>query len=238
MDFVHNHETQIYQSFGPRVDHVAQHFGSHLGSFEDYAKIRREISDLEKEQAQLGRQVKRNDLRQKRGVRDFDLKIANLKRELRAHPCHSCPDREAHARWAERYFRLAKETDGVIKQIESRTNQVAKTFDRISQMLLELGYFEVIGDDIESTTDGKRLAQIYGERDLLVSECLRQNCWERVDAPTLAALIAALVFEPRFEDESLHPKLPKGESVSPGNFLQIVPNSYSFLESLPKLPLW
>ncbi len=183
----------------------------HLGSFEDYAKIRREISDLEKEQAQLGRQVKRNDLRQKRGVRDFDLKIANLKRELRAHPCHSCPDREAHARWAERYFRLAKETDGVIKQIESRTNQVAKTFDRISQMLLELGYFEVIGDDIESTTDGKRLAQIYGERDLLVSECLRQNCWERVDAPTLAALIAALVFEPRFEDESLHPKLPKGE---------------------------
>jgi ATP-dependent RNA helicase HelY len=78
-------------------------------------------------------------------------------------------------------------------------------------MLLELGYFEVIGDDIESTTDGKRLAQIYGERDLLVSECLRQNCWERVDAPTLAALIAALVFEPRFEDESLHPKLPKGE---------------------------
>lgn len=183
----------------------------HLGSFEDYAKIRRQISDLEKEQAQLGRQVKRNDLRQKRGVREFDLKIANLKRELRAHACHSCPERESHARWAERYFRLAKETDGIIRQIESRTNQVAKTFDRISQMLIELGYFEEIKGELESTSDGKRLAQIYGERDLLVSECLRQNTWEKVDAPALAALIAALVFEPRFEDESLNPKLPKGE---------------------------
>lgn len=183
----------------------------HLGSFEDYARIRREISDLEKEQAQLGRQVKRNDLRQKRGVRDFDLKVANLKRELRAHPCHSCSERESHARWAERYFRLAKETDAILKQIESRTNQVAKTFDRITEMLLELGYFERAGDDIESTADGKRLAQIYGERDLLVSECLRQNCWQKVDSPTLAALAAALVFEPRFEDDSLHPKLPKGD---------------------------
>lgn len=183
----------------------------HLGDFTDYAKIRRQISDLEKEQAQLGRQVKRNDLRQKRGVRDFDLKIANLKRELRSHPCHSCQDREAHARWAERYFRLNKETEAILKQIESRTNQVAKTFDRITQMLLDLGYFEISGEDLESTADGKRLAQIYGERDLLVSECLRQQAWQNVDSPTLAALAAALVFEPRFEDESLHPKLPKGD---------------------------
>ena len=32
-----------------------------------------------------------------------------------------------------------------------------------------------------------------------------------MDSPTLAALAAALVFEPRFEDDSLHPKLPKGD---------------------------
>ena len=183
----------------------------HLGNFEDYAKIRRNISDLEKEQAQLGRQVKKNDLRQKRGVRDFDLKIANLKRELRGHACHACPDREAHSRWAERYFRLAKETESILKQIEGRTNQVAKTFDRITEMLTDFGYFERVGEDLESTVDGKRLAQIYGERDLLVAECLKRNAWHGIDAPTLAALIAALVFEPRFEDESLHPKLPKGD---------------------------
>ena len=32
--------------------------------------------------------------------------------QLRAHPCHGCPDREDHARWAERWWRLRRETDG------------------------------------------------------------------------------------------------------------------------------
>ena len=35
--------------------------------------------------------------------------IAELRRALRRHPCHGCPDREQHARVAERYFRLQKE---------------------------------------------------------------------------------------------------------------------------------
>ena len=32
-------------------------------------------------------------------------------RDLRAHPCHGCAEREDHARWAERYHRLPRETD-------------------------------------------------------------------------------------------------------------------------------
>ena len=35
-----------------------------------------------------------------------DAEIARLRRELREHPCHQCPDREAHLRQAERYIRL------------------------------------------------------------------------------------------------------------------------------------
>ena len=32
-------------------------------------------------------------------------------RAMRAHPCHGCAEREDHARWAERYWRLRRETD-------------------------------------------------------------------------------------------------------------------------------
>ena len=35
--------------------------------------------------------------------------IARLRRRLRQHPCHACPDREDHARQAERYARLEQE---------------------------------------------------------------------------------------------------------------------------------
>jgi len=183
----------------------------HLGSFTDYALIRRNISDLEKEVAQFGRASRRNDLRQTKGMRSLELRITNLKRELRSHPCHSCPDREVHARWAERWHKLYRETQSVIKQIESRTNQVAKTFDRITQMLLELGYLIEGEDDVESTDAGRRLSKIYGEKDLLVAECLERGVWNSVDASTLASIAAALVYEPRRDDEQLNPKLPKGD---------------------------
>src|SRR5579875_3210150 len=37
--------------------------------------------------------------------------IASLRRRLRQHPSHGCPDREEHARYAERYTRLKRETE-------------------------------------------------------------------------------------------------------------------------------
>ena len=39
-----------------------------------------------------------------------DPEITALRRRLREHACHGCAEREDHARWAERYFRLERET--------------------------------------------------------------------------------------------------------------------------------
>ena len=36
--------------------------------------------------------------------------ITRLRAELRAHPCHGCAEREDHARWAERYHQLDRDT--------------------------------------------------------------------------------------------------------------------------------
>ena len=60
-----------------------------------------------------------------------DGPIAELRRQMQAHPCHQCPEREDHARWAERWWRLKRETDGLQRKVEGRTNTVARTFDRI-----------------------------------------------------------------------------------------------------------
>ena len=183
----------------------------HLGDFREYASLRRRVSDLEREIAQSGRTARRNDLRQTKTMRANELQITNLKKQLRSHPCHACQDREAHARWGERWYKLERETQAVIKQIESRTNQVARTFDRISEMLVELEYLRPDEGDLEVTEDGAKLAKIYGERDLLVAECIRRKIWHKLDAQTLAAIAAALVYEARRDDDNLAPKLPKGD---------------------------
>ncbi|MFG2498987.1 DEAD/DEAH box helicase [Streptomyces sp. NPDC048441] len=135
-----------------------------------------------------------------------DQEIARLRTELRAHPCHGCDEREDHARWAERYYRLQRDTSQLERRIEGRTNTIARTFDRIVALLTELDYLR--GDEV--TEHGKRLARLYGELDLLASECLREGVWEGLSPAELAACVSALVFEARMADDALAPKLPSG----------------------------
>ena len=182
----------------------------HLGDFIEYSGLRREISDLERTGTSL-RSRGGKDIRQTKTMRSHEQKLADLKRQLRAHPCHGCNDREAHARWGERYQKLRKEIDQAVNQIESRTNQVAKTFERICSLLTELGYLVAEDDDLEVTAAGNRLAKIYGERDLLIAECINHGVWQKLDPASLAAMAAALVYENRRDDGDYEPKTPKGE---------------------------
>ncbi|MFJ4877620.1 DEAD/DEAH box helicase [Streptomyces sp. NPDC088745] len=135
-----------------------------------------------------------------------DREIARLRTALRAHPCHGCDEREDHARWAERYYRLQRDTRQLEQRIEGRTNTIARTFDRIYALLTELDYLR--GD--EATEHGKRLARLYGELDLLASECLRDGVWEGLNPAELAACVSALVYEARQADDAVAPKVPAG----------------------------
>ncbi|WP_030853015.1 DEAD/DEAH box helicase [Streptomyces sp. NRRL F-4474] len=135
-----------------------------------------------------------------------DREIARLRTELRAHPCHGCDEREDHARWAERYHRLKRDTQQLERRIEGRTNTIARTFDRIHALLTELDYLR----EDEVTVHGRRLARLYGELDLLASECLRARIWEGLNPAELAACVSALVFEARQSDDAVAPKVPGG----------------------------
>ena len=60
-----------------------------------------------------------------------DEDIANLRRRLRQHPCHSCPDREQHARQAEKQLRLEREAEALERRVAGRSHVIARTFDRV-----------------------------------------------------------------------------------------------------------
>jgi ATP-dependent RNA helicase HelY len=146
--------------------------------------------------------------RKQRAAAADDREIARLRTELRAHPCHGCSEREDHARWAERYHRLTRDTRQLERRIEGRTNTIARTFDRIVALLTELDYLR--GDEV--TEHGRRLARLYGELDLLASECLREGVWEGLGPAELAACVSALVFESRQSDDAVVPKTPSGSA--------------------------
>jgi ATP-dependent RNA helicase HelY len=132
--------------------------------------------------------------------------IERLRRQLRQHPCHGCPDREEHARQAERYQRLEREAQDTERRVAGRTHVIARTFDRVCAVLDQLGYTD--GDAV--TAEGRRLAGLYAELDLLVAECLRRGLWDGLDPAELAACVSALTFESRRPDDLTAPRLPHG----------------------------
>ncbi len=132
-----------------------------------------------------------------------------LRRRMREHPCHQCPEREDHARWAERWWRLERETQGLRRKVDGRTNTVAKTFDRICDLLGEMGYLGAGGEVV--TEQGEQLRRLYTEKDLLAAECLRQGIWQRLDPAGLASVVSTLIHEPRREESDISPRMPNDD---------------------------
>ncbi|MDT0195560.1 DEAD/DEAH box helicase [Arthrobacter sp. AB6] len=167
-----------------------------------------------------------------------EKRIADLRRALRAHPCHGCSEREDHARWSERWWKLRRETDGLVRQIQGRTNTIAKTFDRVCDVLTAYGYLEPAADGrLGISPDGQRLRRIYGEKDLLISQSLRLGAFDDLDAVEVAALASVLVYQAKREDRGLRPRMP---SISLETSVDIVIREWSALEDVEeenKLPL-
>src|SRR3954469_942567 len=140
-----------------------------------------------------------------------DHRIEDLRQQLRAHPCHRCPDREDHARWAERWFKLDRDAKTLKRRIEQRTNTIARQFDRVCDVLTALDYLEDHDDTSRVTDRGRTLMRIYNEMDLLTAESLRAGLWDGLDASGLAAVLSTLVYESRRPDDASAPRLPGGE---------------------------
>jgi ATP-dependent RNA helicase HelY len=164
------------------------------------ATLRHRVGDIAAAKAEAQRARRHRE----RGGEDSEL--LRLRKELRAHPCHGCDQREDHARWGERYHRLHRENEQLESRVRSRTHTIARTFDRVCSLLDRLGYLD--GDTV--TTEGRRLSRLYTELDLLVAECLRGGLFAGLGPAEFAAAVSPLVFESRQPEEVGPPRLPPG----------------------------
>jgi ATP-dependent RNA helicase HelY len=137
---------------------------------------------------------------------DGDAAISRLRRRLRDHPCHGCPDLQLHLRDLERRARLDREATGLESRVSGRSHVLARTFGRVCSVLEDLGY--MAGDEV--TAEGRRLAALYTELDLLAAECLRRDLWAGLSPAELAACVSALTYESRRPEDAAPPRLPHG----------------------------
>ena len=129
-----------------------------------------------------------------------DPELTSLRAELRRHPSHEAPAWSSKIREAERYLRLERENAQLEKKVAAATNSLARTFDRIVGLLTEREFIEDSAADPKVTDDGRLLARIYSESDLLVAECLRTGAWAGLNPAELAAVVSAVLYETRGGD--------------------------------------
>lgn len=140
--------------------------------------------------------------------------IHQLKQRLADHPCHACPDREDHARWAARWSKLDSEAEQLRAKISGRTGTIAKRFDQYCALLTDYGYVlaETEGINADSgklvTERGELLRKIYGEKDMLTAELIHHGSLNHLNPRELAAFVSALVYEAKREGADYHYSMP------------------------------
>ena len=90
----------------------------------------------------------------------------------------------------EGYRRFGERLEGhptpILPWVDVATGSLGQALEMIVRLLEELGYLR--GDEL--TADGRMLARIWGESDLVVAECLRRGTWAGASGPALAAAVA------------------------------------------------
>jgi ATP-dependent RNA helicase HelY len=122
-----------------------------------------------------------------------EREVARLEERARDHPCHTCPERAKHERWAERVTKLEQQLSGVERRIRVRTETLARQFERVFDVLGDLRYV----DGWQVTRKGRRLTRIYGEGDLIVGEALDAGLFDDLRPSEAAALLSTVVYEAR-----------------------------------------
>jgi ATP-dependent RNA helicase HelY len=122
-----------------------------------------------------------------------------------AHPVAGCPGAKGHVRALDRADRLRRDVERLTRRITSRSDSLARQFDRVLGVLERRGY--VHGWAL--TPSGALLSRLYHECDLLVADALERGILDGLNPSELAGLVSCFTYETRRAGEAV-PSYPAG----------------------------
>jgi ATP-dependent RNA helicase HelY len=180
------------------------------GDWVEYWTIRRELTEHERASSRDRRDGKRSEKKggtrgRGRSVTDR-ARIDGLRTALGAHACHDCPERHIHEAQHRSLDREHGEANRLRLSIDQRTGSLVNRFHLLAEVLRRRGYVERDTDVV--TSDGRILAGIYADVDLLVAELVARGRLDGYGPADLAGIAALLVHEPRRDDVVAPDRLP------------------------------
>ena len=162
-----------------------------LGDWSSYWTVRRALTEHERAAGRGGRR------KGSRSVTDRS-RIEGLRREMSDHPCHACPERHVHEERQRLVDRASGEIDQLRRSVDQRSGSLVRRFHLLAEVLRRRGYLEQGTDRV--TAQGRSLAGIYSDLDLLVAELVVGGHLDGRSPSDLAGIAALLVHEPRRDD--------------------------------------
>lgn len=137
-------------------------------------------------------------------LRDADVVAPRQRGSVVDHPVGRCADADIHVRALERADRIRRELADVAARLDHQTGTLGAQFERVLDLLERWGYT----DGWSVTERGDLLAGVYHESDLVVAETIAAGTFDGLDAPELAAVASALVYEHRAPGPPPEPRYP------------------------------
>jgi ATP-dependent RNA helicase HelY len=143
-------------------------------------------------------------------VRDVELPVetdgdvAELQAAVAGHALHNAPGSDVTLRAAWQADRIARDIARLERRVSSRSDSLARQFDRVLGVLTTWGYV----DDWTLTEAGRLLTRLNSEGELVIAEALREGRLDDIDPATMAAVVSCFTFQRR-GPESNEPMPPR-----------------------------
>ncbi len=129
----------------------------------------------------------------------------NRGRSERDHPVASDPELRRRLIAARSADRIDGELRAIEERIEKSVQSVSARFDDLVRLMERRGYVT----QWTLTAQGRSLARIFHELDLVIAESLASGIFDDLTSPELASLLSVFVFEFRRAEEPPKPRIPK-----------------------------
>ena len=129
---------------------------------------------------------------------DTDRDVEALQAEVASHPLHNVPGVDVALRAAWQADRIARDIARLERQVSSRSESLARQFDRVLGVLRTWGYVE----DWTLTDAGRLLTRLNSEGELVVAEALREGRLDGIDPASMAAVVSCFTFQRRGPDSN------------------------------------
>ncbi len=104
-----------------------------------------------------------------------------------------CDDFKTHLNSAKKAQKIQGRISELSRRVRSKLESLAIQFDRVVEILEDLGYVE----NWQLSEKGERLSRLYAESDLLCSMAMEEGLFVGLGPESLAALVSTLTYEAR-----------------------------------------